>query len=284
MNPKAHAIRTGLSRGWHEFVLSLKSPQDQGFYVFMAVAIIGYLWLNRNNEVEGTSMFMPALALPSILGALIVFGLVIGPGYSLAMEREDGTLLRFKATPHGMKGYVTAQAVLHSLGVIPTFIIILVPGMFLFDNLMQNGLAGWATVVWVTILGLAATLPIGMILGSLVPNVQKMGTWGFLPVMGLAAISGIFFPIQSLWGWVQSVAQVFPMYWLGLGMRSAFLPDAAASFEIGESWRTAQTVIVLSIWAIAGFLITPVVLRRMARRQSGSQVEAARHEATQWVR
>ncbi|MDP9119128.1 MAG: ABC transporter permease, partial [Actinomycetota bacterium] len=33
-----------------------------------------------------------------------------------------------------------------------------------------------------------------------------------------------------------------------------------------------------------GLLIAPVVLRRMARHQSGSQVAAARDEAAQWVR
>ena len=32
---------------------------------------------------------------------------VTGPAYQLAMEREDGTLLRHKALPHGMQGYVT---------------------------------------------------------------------------------------------------------------------------------------------------------------------------------
>lgn len=286
MNPRTHAIKTGLRRGWTEFILSLRSPQDQGFYFFMALVTLGYLWLNRNSEVEGGGMALslPAFAMPSILGAFIAFGLVIGPGYSLAMEREDGTLLRSKAVPHGVTGYVAGQVVLHSAGIVPMFIVILVPGMFLFDGLMQNGVAGWATLAWVTVLGLLATLPLGMVLGSLVPGVQKMGTWGFFPIIALAAISGIFFPIQALWGWVQIVAQVFPIYWLGLGMRSAFLPEGATVLEIGGSWRTTETVVVLALWAVVGFLVAPRVLQRMARRQSGSQVEAARQEATQWVR
>ncbi|HEU4321046.1 MAG TPA: ABC transporter permease [Acidimicrobiia bacterium] len=284
MNRRTHAIRTGIRRGWHEFSLSLKSPQDQGFYVFMALVTLGYLWLNRTTEVEGTDLLLPSVVMPSILGALIAFGLVIGPGYSLAMEKEDGTLLRARSAPHGLTGYVAGQVVLHTMSLIPTFLVILVPAFFLFDGLMQNGAEGWWTVLWVTLLGLLATLPIGIILGSAVPNVQKMGTWGFFPVMGLVAISGIFFPIQSLWTWVQWVAQAFPIYWLGLGMRSAFLPPEAASFEIGGSWRTAQTVIMLSLWAIAGCVIAPPTLRRMAQRQSGSAVSAARAEAGQWVR
>ena len=284
MNTTKHAIRTGIQRGWHEFVLSLKSPQDQGFYLFMSLAILGYLWFNRNNELEGTGLMLPSFAMPSILGGLIAFGLVIGPGYALAMEREDGTLLRSKAVPHGLTGYVAGHVTLNSLGLVPSLLVILVPGMFLFDDLMHNGLTGWLTVAWVIVLGLLATLPIGIVLGSLVPSVQKMGTWGFFPVMGLTSISGIFFPIEGLWTWVQWVAQAFPIYWLGLGMRAAFLPDSAVVIEIGDSWRTGWTLLVLTLWAVGGLFIAPRVLRRMARRQSGSVVEAARAEAGQWVR
>jgi ABC-2 type transport system permease protein len=280
----AHAIRSGFNRGWTEFKLSLQSPQDQGFYLFTSALVLVYLWFNRNNDVEGTDLSYPTVVLPSMLGALLVFSLIIGPAYALAMEKEDGTLLRAKAVPHGVVGHVTGHVVLNVLSIIPSFLVILIPGAILFDGLMQNGAEGWATVAWVTLLGLWATLPIGIIIGSLAPGVQKVGTWGMLPVLVLVGISGIFFPIQSLWGWVQVVAQIFPMYWVGLGMRSAFLPDSAAALEIGGSWRTVQTVLVLSAWAIAGSLIAPVVVSRMARRQSGSQVEAAREQALQWVR
>ena len=66
-------------------------------------------------------------------------------------------------------------------------------------------------------------------------------------------------------------------------MRSAFLPAEAAAVEIASSWRTWEAIAVLGGWAILG-AITPTVLRRMARRTSGSQVEAARDQALQWVR
>jgi ABC-2 type transport system permease protein len=284
MNPTRHAIRLGLRRGWTEFVLSLRSAQDQGFYLFMGVVTLAYLWFNRDTEVEGTDLLLPSVALPSILGALLAFGVVIGPASGLAMEREDGTLLRHKALPHGMQGYVTGQLLLHSLGIVPLLLVILLPSFLLFDGLMSNGAAGWATVAWVLVLGLLATLPVGMILGSVVPSVQKIGTWGMLPILLVTGISGIFAPIQLLWGWVQVVAQVFPIYWIGLGMRSAFLPDAAAAAELGGTWRTGQTVLVLVAWAIVGLLVTPTVLRSMARRQSGSQVQEAREAALQWVK
>jgi ABC-2 type transport system permease protein len=284
VNTTRHAIGLGLHRGWTEFLLSLRSPQDQAFYLFTAVGTLVFLWFNRDNELESTGLMYPTYALPSILGALLAFGVVIGPAFALAMEREDGTLLRHKALPHGMQGYVTGQLTYHSLSLFPSLLTILVPSFLLFDGLMHGGAAGWLTVAWVVVLGLLATLPLGMILGSVVPSTQKVGTWGMLPIMILTAISGIFFPIQLLWGWVQVVAQVFPTYWIGLGLRSAFLPDSAVTLELGDSWRTGATVAVLLAWAVVGALLTPRVLRRMARRQSGSVVEAAREASLQWVR
>jgi ABC-2 type transport system permease protein len=182
-----------------------------------------------------------------------------------------------------MVGYVSGQLLFHSMSLLPQMVVILVPSFLLFDGLMAHP-SGWFTVAWVLVLGVLAALPIGMVIGSLVPGVQKVGSWGMLPVMVLAGISGIFYPVQQLWGWVQVVAQLFPMYWLGLGMRSAFLPDEAAALEIGGSWRTTATVVVLLAWAVAGALVTPRVLRRMARKQTGSEVAAAREATMQWVK
>ena len=278
-----HAVRLGLRRGWYEFVQSIRSTQDQWFYLFTAGLVLGYLWLRRDADTGVAGVPFAAVALPSILGGLIAFGVVVGPAYALAMEKEDGTLLRHRAVPHGLVGYFSGQLLFQGLSLVPQLVVILVPSLLLFDGLMSHP-SGWFTVVWVILLGMLAALPIGMMIGALVPGVQKVGMWGMLPVMVLAGISGIFYPVQQLWGWVQVVAQVFPMYWIGLGMRSAFLPEAAAAQEIGGSWRTAETVAVLGAWAVVGALVTPVLLRRMARRQTGSQVEAAREASMQWVR
>lgn len=284
MNATIHAIRVGLHRGRRDVILSLKSVQDQSFYVVMALSVLGYLYLRRNTVVEGTDLSFATLAMPSIMGSLIVFSLVVGPASQLAMDREDGTLLRAKAVPGGMVGYVTSQIVLHSASLIPTLVVVVVPAALVFHAPLDGGVHGWIRLAWVLVLSVLATLPLGIILGSLVPTVQKVSTWGLFPVMVLAGVSGIFYPVQSLWGWIQGLAQVFPMYWVGLGTRSAFLPEDAASLELGESWRTAQTVGVLSLWAIVGLVLAPIILRRMARRQSGSSVGKARDQAAQWVR
>ena len=61
MTPVRNAVRSGFYRGWTEFMQGLRSPQDQGFFLFMALAVLGYLFLNRNDTVEfaGTSLSFP---------------------------------------------------------------------------------------------------------------------------------------------------------------------------------------------------------------------------------
>jgi ABC-2 type transport system permease protein len=284
MSTTRHAVELGARRGLIELGQSLRSAQDLGFSLFMAVAILGYLLIRRDDTVPGTDLLVPSVQLPSILAALVAFGLVIGPAYALAMQREDGTLLRFKAMPHGVRAYFTSQLVAFSGGVLPQVVVVLVPSLLLFDDVMPDGASGWLMMAGMLLLGTLAIMPLGIIIGAVVPSTQKVGTWGMLPIAVLTGISGIFFPLAQLWGWVQAIAQVFPLYWFGLGMRSAFLPDQAAAAELGGSWQTPQTLAILAAWAVVGWIVTPIVLRRMARRQSGSDVEAAREAALQWVR
>jgi ABC-2 type transport system permease protein len=96
---------------------------------------------------------------------------------------------------------------------------------------------------------------------------------GLTLVMGA---SGIFYSITALPTWLQWVAQAFPVYWLGLGARSAMLPTQMVAAEIGQSWRTVEMFAVLGLWAVIGFLLAPILLRRMARRQSGSALAKVR--------
>jgi ABC-2 type transport system permease protein len=178
-----------------------------------------------------------------------------------------------------MLGYLLGKIVSFSGQIAFVVAVMLLTGVFLFTGLAIGSPGSWLTLAWVLALGLLATLPAGAVLGSLFPSQRGAGPWWLLMLSGLAAISGVFYPITHLPAVLQWTGQVFPMYWLGLGMRSAQLPNALAAVEVGHSWRHLATFGVLSAWAVAGLALAPVVLRRMARRESGSTVAARRDKA-----
>jgi ABC-2 type transport system permease protein len=280
--PAMRAARAGLARGRIELRHTFTTIQDLWNYLFPAILLLVVLFFMRNATVPGTSFSLSSRTMPSALGMSVAFGGLVTMAMVLTIDREDGTLLRAKAIPHGMVGYLVGKiSVVAGMGLV-SLALQLVPGLLVLDGLSARDASGWLTLTWVVLLGMVATMPIGAIFGSLVSNPRNMGVI-MLPLMGLVAMSGIFYPITNFPVWLQWIAQVFPIYWLGLGMRSALLPDSMASVEIGESWRHLETVGVLGVWAVLGLVVAPIVLRRMARRESGSRVAERREKALQRI-
>jgi len=281
-NVKASALRAGVNRGLIEFRQSWTNVDDALGQVIFMLLFLGTVFFMRNAQLPGTSVSLGATTVPGILGAGIVFNGLQGAAGYLTIDREDGTLLRAKATPNGMLGYLVGKIVSLSLGQVISVLVVLIPCQFLFPALAPDGVWSYLHFAWVLAIGMVASMPIGAAIGSLISNPRSVGLV-VLPIMGLGAISGIFYPITALPVWVQDIAQVFPMYWLGLGMRAALLPDSAVAIEIAQSWRTLPTLGVLVAWSVLGLALAPVLLRRMARRESGSSVAARRERAMQRV-
>ncbi|MGW5672405.1 ABC transporter permease [Micromonospora sp. NPDC003776] len=282
MNPTMAAVRAGFRRGVIELRNTFSNAQDLWNYFFPTAVLLIAMFFMRGSTVPGTSFSLGARTLPSALGMGLAFGGMLVLASQLVIEREDGTLLRAKATPNGMLGYLIGKITLMSTVALVSMAIQLVPSLLFLDGLQVTSASAWFTLLWVAVLGLVATLPMGAVLGALIENPRNLGLV-MLPNMGLIALSGIFYPINSYPGWLQGIAQVFPIYWLGLGMRSALLPDSMAAVELGHSWRHLETLGVLGAWAVLGLVLAPVVLRRMARRESGSRVAARRERAMQRV-
>jgi ABC-2 type transport system permease protein len=278
MNPTLVAARAGLCRGWIEFKQAVTTPGELIAILVPTGGFLAVMIWTRHSHVPGTHFSLGTTMLVSVLGLNVVIYGVVTLGDLLVVEREDGTLLRAKAIPNGMLGYLIGKIVNISGQVAFTVAIILLAGALLFTGLAIGSPGHWLTLTWVLVLGLLATLPLGAMLGSLFPSQRSAGPWWLLMLAGLAAISGVFYPITHLPVFLQWTGQALPVYWLGLGMRSALLPNAMAAVEIGHSWRHLATFGVLSAWAIAGLVLAPVVLRRMARRESGSTVTARREK------
>ncbi|MFQ6397850.1 ABC transporter permease [Nocardia sp. KC 131] len=271
-------LRNGFRRGRIELGFTFGRRRDLLNQVLMIAILVVVIFMLRDRTGESTGGSVGAFILPGLLA--LTFGTtgMSGIAQALAVEREDGTLLRAKTLPGGMPAYLIGKVLVSSGSALIGALGMLVPALAFLRGLALNTPGAWATLILVAALGLVATLPLGAIIGSLVSSPRSLGVI-MLVTMGISSLSGIFFPLSVLPGWLQVVGEAFPVYWIGLGLRSAILPDSAVVHELGESWRTAETFGALAAWAVLGLAVAPIVLRRMARRESGSAVEERRARA-----
>lgn len=200
----------------------------------------------------------------------------------LVTEREEGALLRLRATPGGIPAYLVAKCLLVVVVVaVGSLALLLGAAALLMDGPLPHGPGDWLTLLWVTTLGLLAVVPLGAAIGAVLPNPREALALIMLPTMGLLITSGTVFPITSLPVPVQQVAAIFPLKWMAQGLRSALLPDTARTAEAAGSWELPMVALVLTAWAILGFLLAVPLLRRAARRESGSRLSARHRKATQ---
>jgi len=167
MNATVLALRNGVRRGWIELGHTFRNAQDLWGYLFPAVLLTVVTLFMRGATVPGTGFSLGTRTLPSALGMGIAFGSLVNLAQQLIVEREDGTLLRAKATPNGMLGYLVGKITVVSGMLLISLTLQLVPGLFVLDGLAINTVGAWFTLAWVLALGMVATMPLGAIVGSL---------------------------------------------------------------------------------------------------------------------
>lgn len=270
--------RAGIQRGGIELGHLVRNGKEMSGHVtnvVVALVIAAYI----SSDVPGTQTPMAHLVVAGFAAYLLFqVGLVTLPQI-LVTEREEGALLRLRATPGGIPAYLVAKCLLIVVVSVAALALLLAAAALLADGPLPQGPGGWLTLAWVTTLGLLAVVPLGAAIGAVLPNPREALALIMLPVMGLLVTSGVVFPITVLPVPLQQVASVFPLKWMAQGLRSALLPDAARAAEPAGSWELPMVALVLTAWAALGFLLATPLLRRAARRESGSRLTERHRKA-----
>ena len=233
------------------------------------------LWFVRDADFSDGLVAASGYVFSGFLAFGVVAAAVMGVAGELQTERDDGTLLRAKAVPHGMTGHLLAKLLITPVDALILIAPAVVGAAVLLPGTMPSEAGRWLLLLVVFLLTVAAMLPWGAVLGSVFRSMVSFA-WAMMGIYVLAALSGLFFPLTVLPTWLQWLAQATPLYWIGVAFRWVLLPDSAAAAELGGEWRMGLALVVLVAWAFVGMLVAPALLRRMARRQSGTVVAAAR--------
>ncbi|QEE62278.1 ABC transporter permease [Salinibacterium sp. dk2585] len=280
MSAQWNAMRLGARRGWLEWIMSLRNLGDVS-YTIVGVIIAGVVvYLYRDATlIDGSTTPMAVYVVASVLAVQLTFATTYNVAVLLSTEREDGTLLRMKSLPSGVRAYttgITTRAILDFVAVVAVTLVVVV--VILWPRMTLSAL-DVLILAGVLVLGIIALTSFGFVLGSIFRSPRAVGGWGILLIGALAWVSGLVQPMVSMPTWAQVIGQGSPLYWVGLGIRAALLPGEFSVLEVGGEWRLWLVFPVLAAWTAAGLLLAPMLLSRMARRESATSVAQGRERA-----
>ncbi|WP_069386561.1 ABC transporter permease [Cellulosimicrobium cellulans] len=277
--PRASALpgvaRLGLARTGAE-LRGFFRERDAVIFVFtypvIMLAIFSTVFDGQEQANAGYGVPFAQYFLPGMLATGIMLTGFQSLAVSIAVERDDGTLKRLRATPLPAVAYFLGKVGLVLVTALVQTALLLALAALAFDVPMPwemaDGAERVATFAWVFVLGCATGAVCGVGFSSL-PRSGKSVTAIVTPVvLVLQFISGVFFAFFALPSWMQTVASVLPLKWMAQGMRSVFLPEQAVVLEPSGSWQHGATAAVLVAWLVVG-LVVGVRTFRWRRRDDG---------------
>ena len=248
------ALSIGLARTALELRLFVRDPAQVVFsFAYPIVMLVIFASVFAGEERPGgvpfAQYFLAGIAATGIM--LTSFQAV---GTALAEERERGDLARLQVIGTPALGYFLGKAGQVLVTTVLQLAVLLTVAATAYDVPMPDGAGRWLTFAWVALGGALAGTVLGIAVAS-VGSSRAVGNGISAFAIVLQFFSGVFFVFSELPSWMQEVAAVFPLKWLVQGMRSVFLPDAAAAAEPAGSWEHGMIALVLTVWVVVGLAV-----------------------------
>lgn len=185
----------------------------------------------------------------------------------IAVERDDGTLKRLRGTPLPPVAYFLGKVGQVLLTTTLQLVLLLATAALLFDVQLPTDPALWWRFTWIALLGAAAGTVLGIAFSSVPRDARSASAVVTPPMIVLQFVSGVYFLVTDLPGWMVDVASLFPLKWMAQGMRSVFLADTAwLEVEPSGSWQTQETALVLLAWLVVGLVLARLTFRWLPAR------------------
>ncbi|MFE7460702.1 ABC transporter permease [Streptomyces sp. NPDC057554] len=188
---------------------------------------------------------------PGVLSWGVGNAAVFGVGFVLMQWRRDDILRLIRMTPTPVSAVLASRYVLAlGIGAVQTALFVAVAMLPSF-GLQVDG--RWPLVIPVLVLGITAFLALGVIVGSYAKTPEAVAAVANCLMIPMAFLSGSFFPLDAMPGWMQDLSRVLPLRYLNDGVSGALTGGGPLS-DIGVACAVlAGFALVLGAVALKTF-------------------------------
>jgi ABC-2 type transport system permease protein len=155
-------------------------------------------------------------------------GAALGATIRLSFDRASGWLRQLRVLPVPPSRVFTVDVVVGALLTLPSLVVVALVGRFVTG--VELPLLRWVALVAVMWVGSLAFVALGLLVGLALDEKAAGGAIGFLGVV-LAALGGLWAPVEVFPAGLRSMAHGLPSYWfaqLGRDVVAGNAPSAAA--------------------------------------------------------
>jgi ABC-2 type transport system permease protein len=175
-------------------------------FIFPLVFLFAYAGLIAHGNPNVVAyMFGPVVTL-NIMGSGFW-----GLGMQSVMQRERGSLRRYRLAPIGPRTILLSNLLANYLLELPTIGLLLFSALVFFRMPMK---IGWLTLLVLVTVGTFAFAGFGLTISSVANTMQEAQIYNNLVWFTLLFLSGVTFPLPMLPRWIQRLAMFFPSTYL----------------------------------------------------------------------
>ena len=158
--------------------------------------------------VYGSNLSYIDFLIPGILAFISIMGVTMNLGRAIAGEKEQGVLKRIFLTPISNTDIILGNGIgFWLIGIAQTLIILFI-AVVLFNFTLQGDIA---LLLFTIALNSIVAVGMGLFISSQTNNSDQFQQVAMLTTFPMMFISGVFFPLQAMPGWLQFIAQFIPL-------------------------------------------------------------------------
>lgn len=204
---------------------ALLTAKNVSFVIFTVVLpVVLYLLFSQifgdvdaGPGVDYAAVIMVNMAAYGSLGA------AMSGGAQLAVERRSGWFRQLSITALPPPAFLWARVVVIMLLVLPALLLVFTAGYVVGG--VRAPLPVWLASLGLLWLALVPMAVLGMVVGLWLKADAVQGLTTLL-LLALAALGGLWFPVELMPGTMKSIAMTLPSYWLAELGHYPFTPDA----------------------------------------------------------
>ncbi len=172
-----------------------------------------------NQNVKSSSYKYIDFLVPGLIG----FSILTSPMFSMvniAAEYKKTKIFRqLSLTPLTKGEWLTSKIIWYIILTVASFVLMVLVGTELFAAQVQLSL--W--IVPFLLVGPLFFVALGMLVGTVTKSQESAGVIGNIITFPMMFLSGTFFPVSSMPGYLQNVAHVLPLYYIIDGLNSVMV-------------------------------------------------------------